>query len=162
MCPRFLNPDYKIALIDYESDYLKASTEFLRRNVAELEVTNPGCAAAILKRLGGAPGDSQDGGDFILLSHRDHNLSPEESTQKILDFFASISQEYPPLNEELLPDRVKNVLNAQCSNIPVIADWQVFEAIKKTKKPKSGVPGDLPRKIVQEFAAKKVIFRRQT
>ena len=43
--------------------------------------------------------------------------------------------------------------NSPSDDIPNIDDWQVFEAINKTKKPKSGVPGDLPRKIVQEFAA---------
>ena len=37
--------------------------------------------------------------------------------------------------------------------IPGIEDRQILEAIKKTKKPKSAVPGDLPRKIIQEFWA---------
>ena len=43
--------------------------------------------------------------------------------------------------------------NSPSDDIPNIEDWQVFEAIIKTKKPKSGVPGDLTRKIMQEFGA---------
>ena len=121
----------------------------MRRNVEELEVTNPSRAAAILKRLEGAPGDCQKEGDFVLQKHRDQNLTPEESTHKLLDFFAKISQKFPPLDKNTLPEHVKNVLNSPSENIPSIEDWQVFEAIKKTKKPKSGVPGDLPRKIVK-------------
>jgi hypothetical protein len=92
-------------------------------------------------------------------------LTPEESKQKILDFFSSISQEFPLLNEDFLADRVKLVLNMHYDTIPVIEDWQISKAIQKTKKPKSGVPGDLPKKIVQEFPVKLAapvakIFRR--
>ena len=36
--------------------------------------------------------------------------------------------------------------------IPDITDYAVYENIKKSKKPRSSVPGDLPRRIVQEFA----------
>jgi hypothetical protein len=56
-------------LTEYEREYEKASREFLRRNVAKLEATNPGRAAAIIKSLGRAPGDCQDEGDFVLLNH---------------------------------------------------------------------------------------------
>ena len=36
--------------------------------------------------------------------------------------------------------------------LPDILDYEVYYKIKKTKKPRSGVPGDLPRRLVQEFA----------
>ena len=36
-------------------------------------------------------------------------------------------------------------------DIPEIPDHEVFEKIRKSKKPKSSVPGDIPRKLVQEF-----------
>ena len=35
---------------------------------------------------------------------------------------------------------------------PVIDDYCVYQKIRSAKKPKSGVPGDIPRAIVQEFA----------
>ena len=40
----------------------------------------------------------------------------------------------------------------RCVNVPIIEDYQVYEAINSAKKPKSaGVPGDLPRKLIKEF-----------
>ena len=38
------------------------------------------------------------------------------------------------------------------SSPPVIEDYEVYEKIKSAKKPKSGVPGDLPRRVTKEFA----------
>ena len=35
--------------------------------------------------------------------------------------------------------------------IPQILDYQVYEQIKCSKKPRSSVPGDIPRRLVQEF-----------
>ena len=37
------------------------------------------------------------------------------------------------------------------SDVPHLPDHDVYEKIRKSKKTKSSVPGDLPRKIVQEF-----------
>ena len=36
--------------------------------------------------------------------------------------------------------------------MPDILDHAVYNKIKTTKKLRSGVPGDLPRRLVQEFA----------
>ena len=38
------------------------------------------------------------------------------------------------------------------SSPPVIEDYEVYDKIKSAKKPKSGVPGDLPCRITKEFA----------
>ena len=37
------------------------------------------------------------------------------------------------------------------SVVPTLEEYQVFKKISKAKKPNSSVPGDLPKKIVQEF-----------
>ena len=37
------------------------------------------------------------------------------------------------------------------ADLPVISDYEVYENIRRSKKPRSSVPGDLPRRIVQEF-----------
>jgi hypothetical protein len=99
------------------------------------------------------PGDNQDEGSFTLLSHLEDNLTPEESIEKIAQHFASISQEFLPLNYNLLPPDVQIKLDQQIteSELPEIQDHDVYLKIKKTKKPRSSVPGDLPRRIVQEF-----------
>ena len=151
---------------NYDKSFKSASKDFIERNVNQLKETNPARAAAILKQLGGAPGDCGDKGDFVILSHQEANLTREESTEKILTYFTDISQEYPPLDISTLPVRVKVKLLDRGGKCPKLEDYQVYEAIKKTKKPRSnGVPGDLPKKILQEFPVELAapvakIFRR--
>ena len=102
-----------------------------------------------------APGDCGDYGQFNVLSHQSQNLSPEESTDRILKYFTDISKEFPPLDVSTLPVRVKVKLLAKALNVPTIEDYQVYDIIKSAKKPRSsGVPGDLPKKLVQEFPVK--------
>ena len=49
-----------------------------------------------------------------------------------------------------LPDRVKSNL-ASKSTPPIISEYACYEKIVKAKKPRSGIPGDLPAQIVKEF-----------
>ena len=144
--------EYENLLAEYQAEFQKTAQEYVRVNVSELKETNPSKAAIILKRLGGAPGDCQDTAGFTILSHQEENLTPEESTDRILTYFTNISKEFSPLDVSLLPVRVKVKLLDKFVNVPTIEDYQVYNAIRSAKKPKSaGVPGDLPRKLVKEF-----------
>ena len=53
----------------------------------------------------------------------------------------------------MVPDEVKAKLDQPVleKDIPIISDHAVYEVIRKSKKPRSSVPGDLPRRLVQEF-----------
>ena len=97
-------------------------------------------------------GDCIDSNTFTLPGHEDENLTEEQSAERIADFFAHISQEFPPLDVKLLPLRVQHKLDSDSSPLPVIDNYDVYQKIRAAKKPKSGVPGDLPRVIVQDFA----------
>ena len=101
--------------------------------------------------MGAQPGEFEDGCSFTLPSHE--NLSPLESADKIAEHFSKISREFPPIKMETLPERVKDKLcNPESeSKAPLIMEHQVFEKIKQANKPKAGVPGDLPKKLVNEF-----------
>ena len=102
-----------------------------------------------VKRIAARPGD-QTSTFFSLPKHVEDNLSALESSNKICEFFSSISQEYSPLNTETLPQRVKDKLgNDPCSN-PYLADHEVHDGLKKGKKTCS-VPGDIPIKVLNEF-----------
>ena len=129
----------------------KAASTFLRKNVDSLKKSNPGQAYTILKKMGAQPGECEDMSSFTLPAHA--GLSPKESAEKIADFFSEISQEFPPLSMDALPDRVKvKLLNPESeSEIPPILEHDVYKKIKSANKPKSGVPGDIPRRLVSEF-----------
>ena len=123
----------------------------MRKNVDSLKETNLAQAYNILKRMGAQPGVLDEKNTFTLPNHQ--NLTHVEAANKIAEHFSQISREYPPLNSETLPDRVKIKLDSPESEscVPVLMEHQVFEKIKRANKPKSGVPGDLPRKLVTEF-----------
>ena len=138
----------------FDQKYKEAAGRYINKNVSELKITNPGKAFKILKRMGAPPGESEDEGSFTLQTHLDQNLSTEESLEKIADFFSNISQEYPPLNLNLLPDRVKTKLKSEsnyqnCTS--QISEFDVIKQIKSSKKTNSTVPGDLPKPLIQEY-----------
>ena len=101
--------------------------------------------------MGARPGDSTDDLSFSLPNHQKEGLTDKQCADKIADFFASISQEYTPFDIDLLPERVKVKLQTQ-SAPTVISEHECYMKIKVTKKPSSGVHGDLPSSFLKEFA----------
>jgi hypothetical protein len=137
----------------YDAKLLIAAESYLEKNVRSLKEDDPGKAYRSLKKMAAQPGDCSDEGSFTLQSHLEDNLSSEESTERIAEYFASISQEFPPLNRDQLPEHVKAKLDTPVTpdELPTIQDYVIYENIKRSKKPRSCVPGDVPRRIVQEF-----------
>ena len=97
----------------------------MQKNIDDLIDTNPGQAYSILKRMGAQPGDCTDDNTFTLPEHASRNLTNEESAELIANHFAEISQEFPPLNVDLLPERVKIEL-ATKSSPPTISEWENY------------------------------------
>ena len=84
-------------------------------------------------------------------NHESENLSAEQSAERIAQHFALISQEFPPLDVQSLPARVQ--IKLQCvDSAPVITEYDAYKKIMGAKKPRSGVPNDLPKLITQQFA----------
>ena len=133
----------------YDQKFEKAATDYLNKSVRTLMEDDPATAYRCLKRLAAQPGDHPDEGSFTLESHQVDNLTPEQSIERIAQHFANISQEFLPLNYNLLPADVRdNIDQPICeSKIPELPDHDVYQKIRKSKKPKSSVPGDLPRKL---------------
>ena len=137
----------------YDEKLEKAALAYLEKNVRSLKEDDPGKAYRSLKKMAAQPGDCSDEGSFNLLSHLEDNLTNEQSIERIAQHFAQISQEYPPLNFNLLPVQVKAKISQPVNpeELPDVFDHSVYESIRKSKKPRSSVPGDLPRCIIQEF-----------
>ena len=93
----------------------------------------------------------EDESDFILPNHE--GLTANESARKNTEYFSSISNQFSPLNIDTLPGRVQTKLKnpEEQSRIPMLEDFQIYQKIMKANKPKSGVPEDIPKRIVKEF-----------
>ena len=116
-----------------------------------LKDTNPGQAYQIMKKLGAQPGDCGENTTFTLPSHESERLTEQQSAERIATYFASISQEYPPLDINCLPARVQTQLETDVTP-PLISEYDTYLKIMSAKKPQSGVPGDMPKTIIKEFA----------
>ena len=106
-----------------------------------------------IKKLGLRPGETTQP-SFQLPEHVESKLSSLESVELIADYFSSISQEYLPLEISALPPNVQSHLSTPTCDqiIPRLSAFDVYCKIVRAKKPRSKVPGDLPRKIVKHFA----------
>ena len=113
---------------------------------------NRNSAYSALRKLGVRPGDVP-ANTFTLPSHVENNLSAWESAEIIADHFAAISQHYDPISIDNFQPNIKEALSQpNLSVVPQLEEYQVFKKVCKAKKPNSTVPGDLPKKIVQEFS----------
>ena len=93
-------------------------------------------------------------GVFTLPSHAEDDLSPVQSAERLANYFSQISQEFEPICREKFPPWIKDKLLVGQSDVtkPVLEDWEVYEKLRKSKKPTSLTPGDLPVKRVTQNA----------
>jgi len=70
---------------EYKNKFKIESNRYVEKNVREVQNSQPGKAARILKQLGAAPGDQQTK-DFRLSKHVERGLSVEQQRDEILNF----------------------------------------------------------------------------
>ena len=128
---------YKELAKKFKNKYNIEASKYLRKNMDELMESRPGQAYSILKKMGSQPGDCIDSNTFILPGHESDNLSEEQSAERIADYFAQISQEFPPLDTSLLPPCVQCNLESE-SAPPTIDEYDVYQKIKSAKNPNLG------------------------
>ena len=89
--------------------------------------------------------------EFVLPQYSQMNLSPAQSAEKLADYFSQISQEFEPICYEKFPPWIQEMLLAGKTDPlkPVLEKWQVYKKLRKSKKPNSVVPGDLPVRLVK-------------
>ena len=141
---------YKDLQKKFKSKYKIEAEKYLNKNLDALKETKPGQAYSILKKMGAQPGDCIDSNTFSLPSHEADNLTEEQSAESIATHFAEISQQFPPLDISTLPLNVQEKLKCQ-DKAPVVSEYEVYNKIRAAKKPRSGIPGDLPKVMIQEF-----------
>ena len=151
-CKRGKSDKYVKLKKEFDVKFNEAAEKYMEKNVRELKEADPGTAYATLKRMGAQPGDELDDGTFSIQEHLEANLTDKESVEKIADHFSQISQKYPALNIKNLSEAVQEKLkNIRKADLPYVSKYKVENMIKKAKKTKSGVPGDLPKILTKEF-----------
>ena len=136
---------------EFKEKYRNAASTYLYNNVELLKECNPRQAYATLRRLGSVPGEDNLSTQISLPEHVEENLTAQQSVERIADHFANISNQYPPLKIENLSDRVQTKLRVCRQKAPTVTAESTWRKICAARKPKSGIPGELPNKILKEF-----------
>ena len=121
---------------------------------AEVSQGKRGSSYFVVKKLGLRPGEVPQP-SFQLPDHVENNYTTTESAEALAEYFSSVSQEYSPISVSNLPPNIQGYLQATLSPaeiIPSLSVYDVFRKICSAKKPNSAVPGDLPKKIIQNYA----------
>ena len=73
---------------------------------------------------------------FTLPEHAEEELSPEQSAERLANYFSTISQEFDPINPENFPPWIKQKLSEGKTDRskPVLEEYEVYEKLKKSKK----------------------------
>ena len=87
---------------------------------------------------------------FTLPGHLDDNLTPEQSAERIVTYFSKISQEYKPVEEDVLAADLQHRLDHKACYHPEIREENNYQSMLKSRKTDS-LPGDIPAQILKEF-----------
>ena len=118
----------------------KSLKSFYSDFVSNLKATDPGKWYEMAKRIGAV--NVMGGGETKVesLSH----LSNKESAQKIAEHFATISNEYSPIDNLQLPCYLPAM------PVPQVEEFEVYKKIYNIKKSKSTLPIDIPDTLRRE------------
>ena len=108
--------------------------------VTDLKMTNPGKWYQMAKKIGAV--DRMTKGDIQVASLS--GLNNKECAEKIAEHFASVSNEYSPINSEKLPCFLPSLPP------PQVTEYEVFKRLEKLKKTRSTLPVDIPEKLRQD------------
>ena len=110
---------YKELKKEVKSKLSDATSKLLKKQTDQVSVKNNSWLKHV-KQLTARPGD-QPQATFSLPQHVEDSLSALESSNKICEYFSTISQEYTPLNTETLPERVRAKLTNEPCKHPYLA-----------------------------------------
>ena len=133
----------------FDEAFLKAVHKYKDKVIEEVTEGKRGSAYKAIKKL--ADNKTTDE-NFQIPAHVEANLSPQQCAESLADYFSQISQEFDPINMNRFSPKLKEELLGPSPPPPHLEEHQIYRKILSSKKPNSMVPGDLPRKVVKEFA----------
>ena len=121
----------------------KSVQSFYSDFVHNLKKCAPGKWFKMAKKIGAV--SESESGDVSVESLS--GLSNGECAQRIAEHYAAISQEYYPININLLPAYLP------APQAPMVDEYSVYKRIKKLNKTKSTLPIDIPPRLRDECSA---------
>ena len=128
----------------FKKEVKLAKANFYKNVVAELKLKKPGQWYSCLKKITSHDQQKNEQQNVDDISH----LPDQQQAEIIAEKFASIQNEYEALNTEDI-----SVPHFEDKDIPQFHPSQVWFALSRLDVNKATVPGDLPAKLIKQFAA---------
>ena len=135
---------YKKLQKAYKIKLLESKRKFKKNMIDDVMVARDGQWYSKLKRIANYDQTKNEKIQVDEISH----LTDKEQAEAIADSFSAISSEYEPVNR----DEIEIPLFTKAS-IPNVKPWQVRRHLQTIKTNKSTAPGDIPAKVIKQFAA---------
>ena len=128
----------------YKKEIKAAKANFYAKTVESLKTGNPRRWYSMLKKISSIDQVKDEKTVVDDIAH----LSDEEQAEAIARQFASIQNEYDPLNSEDI--KFPSFLESEIPQFHVSEVWQILTKLQTNK---ATVPGDFPAKLIKLFAA---------
>lgn len=114
---------------------------YMQEEIESLKKCNPRQFYRRLKEIGSRL-DECEAPTFSIPDFVEQNISHKEAAENIASHFSSISREYPPLDVQTLPERVKKKIFEKdaMKNAPKIEEHEVYEKFENRKNKVTCVP----------------------
>ena len=137
------SPRYKKLQKLFERREKEAKRSFKAKMIDDVMMARDGQWYSKLKRISNY---DQSKTEMVQVDEISH-LSDQEQAEAIADSFSAVSNEYEAVNR----DEIK-IPPFHHSEVPQLKPYQVRNHLQKIKTNKSTAPGDIPAKIIKEFA----------
>jgi hypothetical protein len=128
--------------------------KYRTKTESEVSAGIRGSGYQAIRKLGLRPGDSWKRPELTLPAYIEANLTPQQSANKLADYFSTISQTVEPLDESQFPPALREALaeGRASNNKPILTQHEVYCKFLRVTKPKSSVEGDIPKVLLGRYA----------
>ena len=127
----------------YDKKVIEAKRRFKTKSIDDVMTARDGQWYSMLKRI---TNFDQNKSDVVQVEEISH-LSDQDQAEAIADSFSAISNEYDPVQKNCI-----KIPPFEKSTIPHFKPHIIRNYLQKIKTNKSTAPGDIPAKIIKEFA----------
>ena len=142
---------YKSLVQDFQNLMQSEISKYKEKILDRFKNGKIGSIYPLLRKLGNGPNESKNR-IWHIPEQVERQITPLQCVEEIANFFASISQEYAPINIDSLPPNIRYFLTSPpIEKLPVLCEYEVYLKIQKARKPNSFVKGEVPPKVTKLF-----------
>ena len=144
------NENYHEVQQMFQSKLKAEALKYKNKIVNEVREGKRGSGYSAIRALGDGPTEWHRKKQFVIPAFVEEGLTPQQSANRLADYFTAISQTVEPLNvKKFHPALQLAIQQGKCdSNKPTLLQHDVYRKLLKIKKPNSSVKGDIPKKLI--------------